>query len=94
MSSFTLTTHQAGCWKLLFRFPEGGTAAHDCGFSLAHRAWSVFLRALPLPELTLTAALGSSLRELAESGWRCGFSTRSIAGAHGLSEGSSGEVLP
>lgn len=65
MSSLILTSHQAGLWKLLFRFPEGGTAAHDRGFSLAHRAWSVFLRALSLPELTLTAALRSALRELA-----------------------------
>lgn len=65
MSSLILTTHHAGCWKLQFCFPEGGTAAHDCGFSLAHRAWSVFLRALSLPELTFTAALGSALRELA-----------------------------
>lgn len=93
MSFLVLITHQAAV-RNFSGFPGGGTVAHVCGFSLAHRAWSVFLSALPVPELALTAALRSALRKLAAEWGGVRLALVALGLPMGPMRGSSTEVLP
>ena len=56
-----LVSRWAACWKPLF-FPESGVMSPVCGFSLAHRSWSIFLRALWWLDLLLLPHSGTCTR--------------------------------
>ena len=68
MSFLVPTTHQAGSWKPLFCFPEGGATAHVCGFPLASRPWSVFWQHSASWSLLLLPHLGTRIRSQWQSG--------------------------
>lgn len=92
---FSCSYNSSGWLLEIFFFYKGGATAQVCEFSLAHRLWSVFLRALYSLDSFLLLCLGACTRsQLQRWGWVSGFSTCGVGGACGPGSRSLSEILP